>query len=254
MYQIGTVAQKAGVQSRATYDFVWGGFVGQRVSFASNGGTTDGYLARPEQGGPPVVPVVVVQEWWGLVPHIEGIADRFAAEGFVALAPDLCHGNSTKSPDEADRLMMSLEIGRAARDLDGAIRYLQGVPGVKGGGKVGTIGFCMGGALSLYAACRNPAVGACVVFYGTHPNVKPDLAALQAPVLGIYGRRDKTTTPAAVTDLDRKLDALGKRHEFHTYDAGHAFFNDTRPEVYAPEAAADAWAKTVAFLRRELNG
>ena len=223
--------------------------MGQRVSFAADGEATEAYLALPAQAGPGVI---VIQEWWGLVPHIEQVADRMAAEGFVALAPDLYHGVSTKSPDEAGKLMMSLRIDRAARDLDGAVQYLQGRPEVNGE-KVGTIGFCMGGALSLYAAYRNPSVGACVVFYGIHPNVKPDLEALKAPVLGIYGAIDKTTPPAAVAELDRKLTVLRKRHEFHTYNADHAFFNDTRPEVYSREAAADAWEKTIAFLRRELQ-
>jgi carboxymethylenebutenolidase len=223
--------------------------MGERVSFKSNGGTSHGYLARPPAPGPGVI---VIQEWWGLVPHIERVADRLAEAGFVALAPDLYHGVSTTSPDEAGKLMMSLRIDQAARDLDAAIRHLQSTEGIAGG-KVGTIGFCMGGALSLYAASRNPAVGACVVFYGIHPNVKPDLAALTAPVLGIYGSRDQTTPPSAVAELDRALSALGKRHEFHTYDADHAFFNDTRPQVYAPAAAADAWSKTLAFFRRELR-
>jgi carboxymethylenebutenolidase len=150
-------------------------------------------------------------------------------------------------------MMMSLRIEQAARDLAGAVAFLRRQKDVTGT-KVGTIGFCMGGALSLFAASRNPDVGACVVFYGIHPNVKPDLEALQAPVLGLYGGRDTTTPPAAVAELDRKLTAAGKRHEFHTYpDAGHAFFNDHRPEVYDAEAAADAWTRTLTFLRRELD-
>jgi carboxymethylenebutenolidase len=226
-----------------------GGSMGERVSFATNGEATGGYLALPAQAGPGVI---VIQEWWGLVPHIEQVADRMAGDGFVALAPDLYHGVSTKSPDQAGKLMMSLRIDRAARDLDGAIQYLRRRPEVSGE-KVATIGFCMGGALSLYAASRNPAIGACVVFYGIHPNVKPDLQALRAPVLGIYGALDKSVPPTAVAELDRKLTALGKRHEFHIYDADHAFFNDTRPEVYSRDAAADAWGKVIAFLRHELK-
>jgi carboxymethylenebutenolidase len=224
--------------------------VGERVTFPTNGGSASGYLAKPAQPGPGIV---VIQEWWGLVPHIEQVADRLAAAGLVALAPDLFHGKQTKSPDEAGKLMMSMRVEDAARDLAGAIAYVQTRPEVTGN-KVGTIGFCMGGALSLYAACRNPTVGACVVFYGGHPGVKPDLKALDAPVLGIFAERDTFVSPAVVANLDRQLTALGRRHEFHTYPGtSHAFFNDHRPEVYDAAAAADAWAKTIAFFRRELS-
>ena len=225
--------------------------MGERITFKSNGSTATGYLARPAGPGPGVI---VIQEWWGLVPHIEHVADRFAAEGFVALAPDLYHGQQAKSPDEAGKLMMALRIDDAARDLAGAIDYLVAQPGVAAR-KVGTVGFCMGGALSLFAASRNSEVGACVVFYGGHPNVKPDLASLQAPVLGLYAGKDGFVTPERVTELDQQLTSLGKRHEFHTYPAAdHAFFNDERPNVYDPAAAADAWNKTLTFLRRELKG
>jgi carboxymethylenebutenolidase len=197
--------------------------------------------------------VVVLQEWWGLVPHIEDVADRFAAEGFVALAPDLYHGKKASGPDQAGKMMMAMNIDRTEQDLRGAIDYLLAQPGVTGS-KVGTVGFCMGGALSLFAASKNPAVGACVVFYGGHPHVKPDLERLEAPVLGLYAGKDGFVTPELVKDLDRQLTALGKRHEFRTYpNADHAFFNDTRPEVYDAEAAADAWKKTLAFFRRELR-
>ena len=224
--------------------------MGERISYKANGHTTPAYLARPAQPGPGVV---VIQEWWGLVPHIEHIADRFAEAGFVALAPDLYHGEKATTPDQAGKLMMALRIDEAAKDLAGAIDHVAAQPGVSVK-KVGTIGFCMGGALSLFAACRNPEVGAAAVFYGGHPNVKPDLASLQAPVLGIYAGKDGFVTPESVQALDAQLTALGKRHEFHTYpDADHAFFNDERKEVYDPAAAADAWAKTLAFFRRELR-
>ena len=224
--------------------------MGGRISFKSNGSAVDGYLAKPATRGPAVI---VIQEWWGLVPHIEDVADRFAAAGFVALAPDLFHGTTAKSPDQAGKLMMSLRIDEAARDLAGAIDYAAALPEVTAP-TVGTIGFCMGGALSLYAASKNREVGACVVFYGGHPNVKPDLPALQAPVLGIYAGKDTFVSPAVVSALDEQLTALGKRHEFHTYpNADHAFFNDARPEVYDAAAAKDAWARTLAFFRRELT-
>ena len=223
----------------------------ERVTFKANGHNTEGYLARPASGEGPGI--IVLQEWWGLVPHIEDIADRFAAEGFVALAPDLYHGEKATGPDQAGKLMMALDIERAEKDLAGAIDYLKAQPGVTGS-SVGTVGFCMGGALSLFAASKNPEVGACVVFYGGHPNVKPDLPALKAPVLGIWAGKDGFVTPAVVGQLDQQLTVLGKPHEFHTYpNAQHAFFNDTRPEVYDPAASQDAWKRTIEFFRRELS-
>src|SRR4030095_8303384 len=112
--------------------------------------------------------------------------------------------------------------------------------------KVSTIGFCMGGALSLYAATKNSNVGACIIFYGGHPKVHPDLPKLEAPVLGIYAERDKGVTRAVVHQLDAQMRDLGKSFEYHFYkNADHAFFNDTRPEVYNAEAAADAWNRSI---------
>jgi carboxymethylenebutenolidase len=224
--------------------------MGERISFNANGHRTDGYLARPDFGGGPGV--VVIQEWWGLVPHIVDVTDRLATAGFVALAPDLYHGTQTKSPDEAGKLMMSLQIDRAAVDLASASAHLLAQPGVAPGG-VGVIGFCMGGALSLYAASRQPNVGACVVFYGIHPNVEPDLAALRAPVLGIFADGDTLVTPDMVSQLDSRLTKADKRHEFHTYPGtGHAFFNNTSAEHYDEVAARDAWNRTLQFFHAEL--
>ncbi len=221
------------------------------VEFNSNGGTTEGYLAIPESGTG--AGVIVIQEWWGLVPHIKRVADRFAAAGFVALAPDLYHGRTTTSPDEAGKLMMALNIEQTEKDLRGAINYLLAHESVAGD-RVGTVGFCMGGALSLYAASMNEQVGACVVFYGAHPKVKPDLEKLRAPLLGLYAERDTFATPEGGRALVAKLKALGKEAEIHVYDdADHAFFNDERPEVYKPDAAADAWQRTVRFLREHLG-
>lgn len=223
---------------------------GEMVEFESNGGTTSGYLAVPEKGSGPGV--VVIQEWWGLVDHIKDVCDRFAREGYVALAPDLYHGESTKSPDEAGKLMMALRVDQAEKDLRGAIKYLLDHQATTGN-KVGTIGFCMGGALSLYAASKNTQVGACVVFYGIHPNVKPDLENLRAPVLGIYAEHDTFVTPEVVKELDAKLKQSGKQAEMHIYrGTDHAFFNDQRPEVYNRRAAADAWQRVLQFFAKNL--
>jgi carboxymethylenebutenolidase len=224
---------------------------GEMVEFESNGVRARGYLSVPESGRGPGV--IVIQEWWGLVPHIKDIADRFAAEGFVALAPDLYHGMLARSPDEAGKLMMALNIEQTEKDLRGAVQYLLNHEATDGD-KVGTVGFCMGGVLSLYAASKNERVGACVVFYGIHPKVEPDLDNLRAPVLGIYAENDESVPPSSVRELEAKLKERGKHVEIHIYpDTDHAFFNDTRPEVYNAEAAADAWRRTVEFLREHLG-
>ena len=225
--------------------------MGEMVQFSSNGAHATGYLAIPENGKGPGV--VVIQEWWGLVDHIKDICDRFAAAGYVALAPDLYDGKTAKSPDEAGKLMMALRIDEAERELRCAIQFLLDHEAAVGD-KVGIVGFCMGGALALYVATKNPQVGACVVFYGGHPKVKPDLPSLQAPVLGIYAERDRSVTPESVHELERELKELGKSVEVHIYPgADHAFFNDQRPEVYNANAAADAWRRTLEFFAKHLR-
>ena len=225
--------------------------MGEMVQFPFDGGNTGGYLATPKQGSGPGV--IVIQEWWGLVDHIKDVCDRFADEGFVALAPDMYHGKTTKSPDEAGKLMMALRIDQAEKDLSAAVEYLLTLDSMTSK-KIGVVGFCMGGALSLYAATKNQNIGACVVFYGIHPNVKPDLQNLNAPVLGFFGEKDGSVPPDKVHNLERQIKDLGKQVEVKIYPgADHAFFNDTRPEVYKAEAAADAWQRTIEFFREHLS-
>src|ERR1043165_5177922 len=225
--------------------------MGELVEFKSNGGTGSGYLAIPENGTGPGV--IVIQEWWGLVDHIKDVCERFAGEGFVVLAPDLYHGKSTKSPDEAGKLMMALRIDQAERDLSAAVEYLASQDSTTSN-KIGVVGFCMGGALALYTAPKNSKIGACVVFYGGHPKVKPELPNPDAPVLYISGDKDRSVTPAVVHEVERQVKDLGKQIEVKIYkDADHAFFNDTRPQVYNAEAAADAWQRTIAFMREHLS-
>jgi carboxymethylenebutenolidase len=224
---------------------------GQMIEFPSNGGNSRGYLAVPPSGSGPGV--IVLQEWWGLVDHIKRVADRFAEAGFVALAPDLYHGESTEHPDDAGRMMMALEIDRTEKDLRGAIDYLLSRPETSSS-KVGTVGFCMGGQLSLYAACENASVGACVDYYGIHPSVAPDLSKLAAPVLGFFGETDEFVTPAAARELEQALAGAGKQAEIHIYSGtGHAFFNDSRPDAYDAEHAADSWSRMLAFYGRHLD-
>jgi carboxymethylenebutenolidase len=209
------------------------------------------YIATPTEPGPGVV---VIQEWWGLVGHIRDVADRFAQEGFCALAPDFYGGKTTSEPDEAGSLMMALQVEHAARVVQGAVGALTALPQCLPG-KVGAVGFCMGGQLSLYAACIDSRIGACVDFYGIHPNVSPPLERLGGPVLGHFAEHDDYATPESVAALAAALDGAGKAHEFHTYPGTHhAFFNDGRPEVYDPAASALAWERTLAFLRANLPG
>jgi carboxymethylenebutenolidase len=222
--------------------------MGESIRFASNGDEAPGWLAVPEQaaaGG-----VVVIQEWWGLNDHVRQIADRFAAAGFAALAPDLYRGSVTRSPDEAGKLLMALDIERAHRDLQGAIDRVAR----EGGGRVGVVGFCMGGALSLFAACRaGDRIGACVVFYGGHPKVSYDFDTLRAPVLGHWAEDDDFANPNAER-FEQELSQRGHPFEFHRYPGTrHAFFNDTRPEVYDAAASALSWERTLAFLRKQLS-
>src|SRR5215217_3787946 len=125
--------------------------MGESVELPSNGHTAQGYLAVPESGSGPGV--VVIQEWWGLVPHITDVCDRFAAEGFVALAPDLYHGETTTEPDEAGKLMMAMNLDQAGREMGGAVTYLQGHDATSGG-PVGVTGFCIGGGLAMVLATQ----------------------------------------------------------------------------------------------------
>ena len=226
--------------------------MGEIVEFPSNGGTAQGYLAVPDGGGG--IPLVVIQEWWGLVPHIQDVCDRFAAEGFVALAPDLFHGETTTEPDEAGKLMMALNVDQAARDMSGAVDK---VAEVAGSDRVGVTGFCMGGGLALVLAAKRPdKVKAAVPWYGLipWPDAEPDWSQLDATVLGHYAGEDDFFGPDKVADLQRKLDDAGKDARLHVVEgADHAFFNDARPEVHDPEASQACFSETVEFLRDTLG-
>ncbi len=227
--------------------------MGEIIEFKSNGGTDQGYLATPAEGGKGPG-LIVIQEYWGLVPHIKAVADRFAHEGFVALAPDLYHGKTVDEPDEAAKMMMTLNMDQAARDMSGAVDEVLKHSSTD---KVGILGFCMGGGLALLLATQRPdVVVACVPFYGVIPpgGPQPDWAAMTAAVQGHYAGNDSSAGPEAVADLESKLGALGKDIDFHIYPGTeHAFFNDTRPEVYNAEASAASWARAVTFLNGKLG-
>lgn len=226
------------------------GRAGDEIEFSSNGDAVAAYLAKPPSGRGPGV--LVIQEWWGLVDHIRDVCDRLAREGFVALAPDLYRGESGSDPDEAGRLMMDLEIPRALADLDAAAQELLNTDAVDGS-KLGVVGFCMGGQLALAAGCRNQRIGAIVDFYGVHPNVSLDFSSLGAPVLGIFAENDDFIPAAAVAALGKDLEAAGVTATLRTISgAQHAFMNDSRPDVYDANCAAEGWSAMLALFRAEL--
>jgi carboxymethylenebutenolidase len=225
----------------------------QNVTFPSNGRTAHGYLAVPESGAGPGV--VVIQEWWGLTSHIADVTNRLAAEGFVALAPDLYGGTTTHDSDEAGRLMQELPVDRAATDLAGAVDFLLAHDAVVGR-KVGAVGFCMGGGFVLVlAAQQGEKIGAAVPFYGVLGEDYPSFTNLSAPLQGHFGEQDTMAPPDAVKQLADRIEAeAGHRPDFRIHPAGHAFFNDENlMGTYDPEQAEIAWNDTLAFLRANLR-
>lgn len=225
--------------------------MGERIEFGSNGHTCQGYFAVPSTGRGAAV--VVIQEWWGLVPHIEDLVNRFAGAGFVALAPDLYHGRTTTSPGEATKLLMELDAERALAEIMGAGASLLARPECTSS-KYGVVGFCMGGALAKLAATRDANVGAAVSFYGGFKNVETDWSQLAAPLMLIAGENDQGVPAEGEQALGEKLKAMGKEVSVRVYPgADHAFFNDTRPQVYNAAAADDAWKATVEMFRERLG-
>jgi len=230
--------------------------MGKTVSFQRpDGQAVEGYLAEPAvaAGAPGLV---IIQEWWGLNDQIRGVADRFAAAGYVSLVPDLYRGKSTVEAAEAEHLMTNLNFADAAgQDVRGAVRYLK-----QRGTKVGVTGFCMGGALTLLAAVHVPEADAAVVWYGFPPLEYIDASAIKAPLLGHFAIDDVPFPIATVDKLEDKLRAANVAFEFHRYKAMHAFANETQVGTnrlpiteYNPDAAALAWRRTVSFLDRHLR-
>jgi carboxymethylenebutenolidase len=223
---------------------------GKMVQFPANGHTCDGYLSLPPKGSGPGL--IVVQEWWGLVDHVKTLADRFAAEGFVALAPDLYHGERTTSPDQAGKLLMALNIDGAGKDMRGAAAYLRANGAVRPK-KVAILGFCMGGQLALYAAQEHPdVIDAAVDFYGIHPKVEIVPSRVSVPVLGHFAVRDRGISLDTVRAMASAVRNGGGSFDVYEYEADHAFFNDTRPQVYNGAAATLAFSRTLTFLRKVL--
>ena len=222
------------------------------VEFQSNGGTATGYLAVPESGSGPGV--IVLQEWWGVDDSVKKYCDRFAAEGFVALAPDLYHGDTTEQPDEAQQKMMAMNMDEAEKEMRGAVDYLASHESFDGSG-VASVGFCLGGGLAVWAATANPKVDAVATYYYVMPHGKPDFSKISAPVIGHFGTADDFVSVDDAKALEQELKNAGVDAKFEFYEgAGHAFANENNPwGGYRKEAAADAWQRTTAFFDAHLK-
>ncbi len=220
----------------------------QTVTFTSAAGEASGFLARP---GTEIPGIIVLQEWWGLVPHIKDVAERLASQGgYTVLAPDMYHGKSTVDAEEASHLMQGLDWGRAAQEIAGAITYLRQTERVT---RVGLVGFCMGGALATLGAATAPGVDAYVAFYGFAKDAP--LEKITAPGLLIFGEQETFFSVPDAQKFAEKQRQRGRNTEVIIYPgAGHGFFNNERQGVYDEPSANDAWRRTLAHFGKYLRG
>jgi len=220
-----------------------------------DGKTVDGYLAEPANSAN-APGVVVLQEWWGLDDEVISVAERLAKAGYRALVPDLYRGKLALEANEAEHLMNDLNFGDAAsQDVRGAVQYLKAT----GSSKVAVTGFCMGGALTILAACHVPELDATIVWYGNPPLEYVNAEAISKPMLAHWALHDEFFAAAGVDQLEEKLKQAGVKYEFHRYDTKHAFANpksDSRgmpPLKYDADAAKLAWDRTLDFLKKHLT-
>ena len=219
--------------------------MGSMIDFKRpDGSACKGYLAESGKGKPAIV---VIQEWWGLNDQIKGMADRFAAAGYNALAPDLYKGRVTQKPNEANHLMTGLDfVGASDQDIAGAVKHLAGL-----GGKVGVMGYCLGGALTIAVCARVPGIACGVPYYGVPPKQLADPAKIKVPIQGHFANTDGWCTPELVNDFEKAMTTGGNKPEVHRYDAAHAFANE-KSAAYDAVAAKRAWDRTMTFLGKHL--
>jgi carboxymethylenebutenolidase len=220
----------------------------ETLNFDTANGATTAYAAMPDETTEDTKAVILIQEYWGLNDNIKNIAGRYAEEGYIAIAPDLYRGKLATNPEEAGKMMQNLETEDGLNIIDEAIKTAQEKYGIT---KAGITGFCMGGTYALQAACKIEGIHAAAPFYGDIPD-EFTLKGLKCPVLFISGKKDKWISPEKVAELERIAKANLLPVESVAYDADHAFFNDTRPEVYDEAAAKDAWKRVLEFFKNNL--
>ncbi|MBL8063560.1 MAG: dienelactone hydrolase family protein [Anaerolineales bacterium] len=216
-------------------------------------GGIQGHLARPEGKGP-FPALIVIQEWWGLDNQTKSIADRFAMEGYLAFAPDLYHGELAQLGDGDTAMKLVQKYGpNAHTDLEAVFDALRSHPDCNG--HLGSVGFCFGGRMSLMLSTLRPLDAVCTFYGGGMQTVFDQLREkLKAPVLGLFGDADGSIPAGTVEEFDKLLDDVGVSHEVIMYpNSGHAFFRDSDPSVYKPEAAKDAWERVKTFFGNNLN-
>ncbi len=215
-------------------------------------GSLSGHLARPSGNGP-WPGLLVIQEWWGLDAQTKSIADRFAGAGYLAFAPDVYHGELAPMGDGETAMRLVQKYGpQTPEALQGVFDALAAHPDCTG--KVGSVGFCFGGRMSLALGLRRPLSAVCTFYGGGMQQLFDQMSALKAPVLGLFGDADQSIPVGTVQQFDELLDTLGLEHTIIVYpNSGHAFFRDSDPKVYKPEAAADAWARVTAFFAKHLQ-
>ena len=223
----------------------------ESITYPANGAEGMGYLARPDDGAKHPG-VIVIQEWWGLDEHIRDVARRVAAEGYIALAPDLYHGEFATEPDEARKLVMNMNREQALKDVIGAADYLKSMPDVEPK-TLGCMGFCLGGAMTVARASARADIAAAAPFYGGTPPAE-QLAKVQAEILASYGADDGGIPVENIRTMEQALKDAGKTATVTVYDgAPHSFFNDTKPS-YRPDASKQAWSQVLALFDRRLRG
>ncbi len=221
----------------------------ETLEFDTAGGASSAYLAMPDEISEDTKAVVLIHEWWGLADHIKDIAGRYADEGFICVAPDLYRGKVTKDKEEAAQLMKNLKSEDGLDTIKNAIAKVREKHELE---HFGITGYCMGGTFAFQAICHlEGGIKAAAVFYGDIPD-EDTLKNLKGPVLFISGKKDEWINPGKVGGLEKIAERDMLPIESVKYEADHAFFNNTRKEVYDEEAAKDAWAKVLAFFNENL--
>jgi carboxymethylenebutenolidase len=222
----------------------------KHIEFKAGATTCGGALAEPT-GNEKVGAIVVVQEWHGINDEMRAKVDRFAHEGFLALAPDLYHGKVATNDVEAGQLMSALDFGRAVGEIGAAVAWLKGQP--RSNGQVAVLGFCLGGALTIASAANLPGLACAVPFYGLPDVSKLDFGKVTAPIQAHFAEHDDWASPEKARLVEATLKAKGKSIELHVYEgAGHAFMRDSDKTKYHEASAKKAWSRTLAFLKEHL--